>query len=84
LKKSYSLTDLVFAPENEDTDASKFDDNVNDNEQFLQLQRRALPQITDITGMFSYKPTSKIPDKKEYKYSFLYDVYPNTIFLHDR
>ena len=40
LKKSYSLTDLVMSPENEE--ASKVDG---------QMQRRALPQITDVTGL---------------------------------
>ena len=39
LKKSYSLTDLVLTPDNDES--SKFD---------TRSTRRALPQITDITG----------------------------------
>ena len=41
LRKSYSLTDLDSTPENDES--SNFD---------AQMQRRALPQITDVTGTF--------------------------------
>ena len=44
LKKSYSLTDLVLTPDNDES--SKFD---------TRSTRRALPQITDITGMLKDK-----------------------------
>ena len=41
LRKSYSLTDLDSTQENDES--SNFD---------AQMQRRALPQITDVTGAF--------------------------------